>query len=274
MASELGVSFDLGDATVPKRLSVFLKKIANHPKKTTLHNLLLRAMKQAAYDTNNIGHFGLASDAYLHFTSPIRRYADLVVHRIVRQVVRKERIDTREPALEALRLAAVTASLRERRSMEVEREVVDLYRALYMAPRLGTILEGTVTGLVGSGVFVEVAEPFIAVLVRLEALGRDDYELDDAGLRVIGKRSGDRIGVGDTMLVEIDDVSITRRTVYGKRLLTSIHGDDKSHEHRGREGRRLHERAVAQKTKGAKTSKVRATRSTADRKKKGGKKRG
>ena len=105
--------------------------------------------------------------------------------------------------------------------MEIEREVVDLYRALYMQSRIGARLVGTVTGLVGTGVFVAADDPFVDVLVRMESLGSDSYAIDDEGLRVIGARSGDRIALGDRMAVEVNDVSIARRTVYGKRIRES-----------------------------------------------------
>jgi ribonuclease R len=219
LSSELGVKFELDDAADPKKLSALLKKLAPHPQKQVLHMLLLRAMKQAVYDVVNIGHFGLASPAYLHFTSPIRRYPDLLVHRAVRALLRGDPIDREAPARDALRAAATTASECERKGMEIEREVTDLHRALLMLGRIGRIYEGTVMGLVGTGVFVNVDDPFIDVLVRMESLGPDRYELDDERLRVIGARSGDRIALGDRMLVEIEDVSVLRRTVYGRRLV-------------------------------------------------------
>ena len=219
MCEELGLGFDPDDAVDPKRLSAFLKKINVHPQKQVLHMLLLRAMKQAVYDVVNIGHFGLASSAYLHFTSPIRRYPDLVVHRAMRRLVRGESIDRSEGALETLKLAATTASERERASMEVEREVVDLYRALMMRAHVGETFEGTVTAIVGTGLFVALDDPFVDVLVRMEALGPDQYEVDDENLRVIGVRSGDRISLGDRMLVLVEDVAILRRTVYGRRVV-------------------------------------------------------
>ena len=218
MCAELDVKFEIDDALDPKLLSALLKKIAAHPQKQVLHMLLLRAMKQAVYDIVNIGHFGLASPAYLHFTSPIRRYPDLLVHRAVKAVLRGAEIDRGPEAREALKTAAVTASDRERAAMTVEREVVDLYRALLMRSHIGAIYEGTVTSLVGSGLFVNVDDPFVDVLVRMESLGPDRYEIDEEGLRVIGARSGDRIAIGDRMLVEIEDVSIIRRTVYGRRV--------------------------------------------------------
>lgn len=247
MCGEIGVKFEIEDALDAKKLSAFLKKIAAHPQKQVLHMLLLRAMKQAVYDVANIGHFGLASSAYLHFTSPIRRYPDLVVHREVRAVLRGEPIDRSDRGVERLRLAATTASDRERKAMEIEREVVDLYRALMMRSHVGEIFEGRVTSMVGSGVFVNIDDPFVDVLVRMESLGPDRYEMDDDGLRVIGMRSGDRISLGDPMLVVIEDVAILRRSVYGRRMLDPEEG-----------------RARKAREKQAKRE-VRKTKSTADR---------
>jgi ribonuclease R len=225
LCHELGVDFDLEDAEDPKALSRFLKKVANHPRRSVLDMLLLRAMKQAQYDIANVGHFGLASTAYLHFTSPIRRYPDLVVHRAVRAVLRKDPVDRGEAAVEALRSAATKASSAERRAMEVEREVVDLYRAIYMRDRLGETFEGTVTAIVASGVYVNLDAPFVAVLVRTDALGPDRYEPDDEGLRLVGVRSGERIGLGDPMAVLIEDVAVLRRTIYGRRVVERVDAD-------------------------------------------------
>jgi ribonuclease R len=213
----LGIALDVDDAKDPKKLSALIKRTARHPKRGVFNMLLLRSMKQAAYDIANIGHFGLASPAYLHFTSPIRRYPDLVVHRTVRAVLRRERVDKSPGAVETLRTSATVASERERAAMEIEREVVDLYRALYMRGHVGETLCGTVTGLVGSGVFVQLTSPFVDVLVKSDDLGRDKYDLSDDGLRVVGARSGDTISLGDEMTVTIDDVAIARRSVYGKR---------------------------------------------------------
>lgn len=219
MCEELDIDFEAEHALDPKKLSGFLKKLSSHPKKHVLNMLLLRAMKQAAYDVVNIGHFGLASKAYLHFTSPIRRYPDLLVHRAVRGVLCKEPIDRGEQAVEARRAACKKASDCERRAMEVEREVNDLYRALFMRTKIGAIFEGLVTGFSASGVYVGVDSPFVDVFVRLDELGPDAYELAEDGLRVLGKRSGDRITLGDAMLVSIVDVAILRRMVLGRRVV-------------------------------------------------------
>jgi ribonuclease R len=236
MATTLGLPFDLEDAKDPKKLSALLKRVAKHPSRDVFNMLLLRAMKQATYDTNNIGHFGLASTAYLHFTSPIRRYPDLVVHRAVRQVLAKGGTDRSPSAVETLQSSAVTASERERHAMDVEREVVDLYRALYMRGHIGEVFTGKVTAVVGSGVYVQLESPFVDVMVKAEALGEDRYELDDDGMRMVGMRSGDAVALGDAMDVTIDDVAILRRTVYGRRLGVTKKDADERVAQRGNRG--------------------------------------
>jgi ribonuclease R len=217
MCDSLGIQFDVEDTRDPKKLGDLLKSFADHPLAPVLNSLLLRSMKQATYDVTNVGHFGLASKAYLHFTSPIRRYPDLVVHRIVHAVLSK-----REPAgegsREKLAETAFASSIAERRAMEVERAVVDLYRTFLMRDRLGQTFQGTVTAVVGSGVFVQLDAPFVDVLVRLEDLGPDRWEIDDDTLRAVALRSGDVVALGDRMAVEVIDAAILRRTVYGKRI--------------------------------------------------------
>ncbi len=215
MCAELGVEFDVEHTKDPKALAGLLKTFAKHPLSAVLNSLLLRSMKQATYDVQNLGHFGLASKAYLHFTSPIRRYPDVWVHRTVHALALGERPE-RDVAV--LGEAAVMSSQNERKAMEVERGIVDLYRAYYMKDHIGERFVGRVSAVVGSGVFVALDEPFLEVLVRVEDLGGLDYEVDDSGLRVIGRRSGDVISLGDGMLVEVIDVSLQRRTVLGKRI--------------------------------------------------------
>jgi ribonuclease R len=101
--------------------------------------------------------------------------------------------------------------------MDVEREVMDLYRALYMRAHIGETFEGTVTGMVGAGAFVSLDSPFVDVMVRADAMGKDRYELDDDGMQFIGRRSGDVVALGDRIVVTIEDVAILRRTTYAWR---------------------------------------------------------
>jgi ribonuclease R len=174
-------------------------------------------MQQASYDAVNVGHYGLASSAYLHFTSPIRRYPDLIVHRLIRAALRKRR-----PAADMdakLREMALESSRRERNAMEAEREVADLYRALYMRSHIGERFEGTVTAITPNTVYLRLAHPFVDVQVPLEALGPDGYEVDESGLKAVGVRSGETITLGDSMAVLIEDVAIMRRSVLARRVL-------------------------------------------------------
>ena len=219
VAATLGIHVDLESLRDPEGLARWLAQIAEHPRKTVLESLALRSLKQAFYDIVNIGHFGLASDAYLHFTSPIRRYPDLVVHRIVKSILRGAKLDNSPAAVERLRSLATHASVRERASMDVEREVVDLYRAVLMRDHVGDEFEGTVTGIVGTGVFVALDVPYVDVLVRHELLGPDRYELADNDLQVVGLRNGEVIALGDRMRVRITDVSILRRQVTATRVV-------------------------------------------------------
>jgi ribonuclease R len=218
MCEALDIKFDVEDTRDPRKLGDLLKSFSDHPLAPVLNSLLLRSMKQATYDVTNVGHFGLASKAYLHFTSPIRRYPDLVVHRTVHQVLQGHTVRRDGEAREQLAEAALASSIAERRAMEVERAIVDLYRTFMMKAHLGKHFEGTVTAVVGSGVFVQLDAPFVDVLVRLEDLGQDRYEVDDDALRVVAARSGDVVALGDRIMVEITDAAILRRTVYAKRV--------------------------------------------------------
>ena len=220
-ADTMGVRCDIEELLQPRGVAKWLKLISKHPRRNVLEGLLLRSLKQATYDIVNIGHFGLASDAYLHFTSPIRRYPDLLVHRAIKHLLHGGKIDKHPDAIERLRAAATRSSQRERSAMSVEREVVDLYRALYMREHLGEMMEGTVVAFAPSGVYVTIEEPFVDVLVRFESLGRERYELSDNELFLVAPRSGERIQLGDTLTVEIEEVSLMRRTTYARRLATS-----------------------------------------------------
>lgn len=220
-AVALGAPFDFETMREPVGVSRWLESIRSHAAREVLEGLLLRSLKQAVYDTVNIGHFGLASVSYVHFTSPIRRYPDLLVHRAVKQLLRGGTPDLTPSAIEKLREGATHSSFRERAAMQVEREVVDLYRALFMRDKLGEVYEGRVTALLGSGVIVAVTDPYVEMLVTFESLGPDRYEIADDELSYVGQRSGEVIALGETMVVEVVDVSLARRTVYGARVVSA-----------------------------------------------------
>lgn len=218
VASRLGVEFDPEEMKEPLGVARFLARAQKHERKQVLEMLLLRSLKQAAYDTTNIGHFGLASKNYVHFTSPIRRYPDVQVHRAVKAILRGNKPDSSPAAREALQLSATLSSARERAVMDIEREVVDLYRCLLMREHIGETFEGTVNALVGTGAFISLDSPFVDVLIRYEAMGPDQYSLSEDELSAVGARSGDTISLGDRVEVTIEDVAILRRQTYGRRL--------------------------------------------------------
>jgi len=179
-----------------------------------VNQILLRCMKQARYSADNIGHFGLASPCYLHFTSPIRRYPDLVVHRIL-----KERLaggmkkDDALPAAAYLPATAEQSSRRERNAMEAEREIVDLKRLQYMEGRVGEVFEGFITGVASVGFFAELEEFPVEGLVHISSLPHDYYLLLEKQHTLMGERSGRRFRVGDRVTVRVENVSMERKRV-------------------------------------------------------------
>jgi ribonuclease R len=220
LAGAYGLAFDPVDGKSPKKLRDFLASLAGRPPALAhaLHFLVLRALKQAMYDVVNVGHFGLAARDYLHFTSPIRRYPDLMVHRLLKHALHGDGLPAGgasppPPGRAQLQAIAVESSANERRAMEAEREVVDLYRAFLMRDRVGDELDGTIAGVASFGFFVQVESPFVEGLVRVEALGDDFYELDERGLALVGRRAGRRFALGDRLRVRVENVSVPRRKI-------------------------------------------------------------
>ncbi len=210
LAESLGYVLDDDAGSDPRKLAKFLKRVEGTTHAQALNFLLLRAMQQATYDTANVGHFALAAKNYLHFTSPIRRYPDLAVHRVVRSIVRRKKID-KAKLHEKLRVQAASSSRLERRAMTIDREANNLYRALLMKDRVGERFEATITGVAEHGLFVSFEEPFVEARVPIDTLGDDWYELDQLGLRLVGKRSGDSFALGDRITVRLENVSIEQR---------------------------------------------------------------
>ena len=211
LAEALGYPIDLDQASNPRLLSKFLRRTEGKPYAEPMRMLLLRAMKQAIYDVVNVGHFGLGAKHYLHFTSPIRRYPDLEVHRVLRRVLQDERID-RKDLRESLKMSAVEASRLERRAMTLERDVMDLYRAILMKDRIGDEFEGTISGVATHGVYVTLDAPFVDVLLPADALGRD-LEVDELGIRLFTRYGGAKWTLGDRVRVRLEEAVPSRREI-------------------------------------------------------------
>ncbi|MEO0322104.1 MAG: VacB/RNase II family 3'-5' exoribonuclease [Myxococcota bacterium] len=202
-ARALGHDIDVEGARDPLVLSKFLRAVDGEEEAPILRYLLLRAMQQAVYDVSpSIGHFGLATDDYLHFTSPIRRYPDLAVHRVVRALLRGEAVDA-AALVPRLRKAAREASRLERRAMVVERDVVNLYRAILVRDRVGEEFEGSISGVDSHAFYVSFDEPFVDAKVPVERLDDDYYELDSLGIRLVGSRTATTFGLGDRLTVRL-----------------------------------------------------------------------
>lgn len=203
-----------GDRVEPSELQRLLASAEGRPEEKMVNELLLRCMKQARYSAENSGHFGLASPTYLHFTSPIRRYPDLVVHRILKGAL-SGGLKKREKAKTAAGLPVIAeeTSRRERTAMEAEREIVDLKRLEYMESRVGDVFDGFVTGVASYGFYVELAELPVEGLVHVTVLGDDYYRLAEKLHSLVGERSGRAYRIGDRVSVRVDAVSRERRRV-------------------------------------------------------------
>lgn len=167
--------------------------------------LVLRSLSQARYDVVNGGHFGLALPKYLHFTSPIRRYADLVTHRMIKSALR--------PEADWLGETAADISVSERRADDVSRAVEEWLKCAFVADRVGERFRGTVTGVAEFGLFVELEGLFLQGLVHVSNLGRDWYRFVPETMSLVAERSGERYTLGDELLVELAEVSVETRRV-------------------------------------------------------------
>jgi len=199
--------------TSPATLQSLLEAAKGRPEERLLNHLLLRSMKRARYGPEAQGHFGLASDCYTHFTSPIRRYPDLVVHRILKQVLRHGPPSgaARERLVGLLPELGQRSSDRERLSMEAEWEVVNVKKARFMLGRIGEVYQGFITGVARFGLFVELENIFVEGLIPARTLPKDQYHYDEAQHTLMGVRH--RYRLADPVTVQVTGVDLDRRRV-------------------------------------------------------------
>ena len=209
--STLGYPLHRSDGKVSsEELQRILEACRGKPEERVLNRMLLRSMKQATYDPDNTGHFGLASDAYLHFTSPIRRYPDLMVHRLLDQSMNGSKLDsrTREELAAYLEEAADHSSKRERLAMEAERGMVDLKKAQFMTDKIGQVHAGVITDLATFGFFVELDRWFVEGLVNLKSLEDDFYRYYETAHLIKGQNHGRSFRMGDPVTVRVVRVKL------------------------------------------------------------------
>ncbi len=174
--------------------------------------LTLRAMKRAKYSPHNLGHFGLALEHYAHFTSPIRRYSDIIVHRLLKKAIKGEDIDY-ERMIVYLEEAGEHLSSQERLAEEAEREAIDFLKARYMKARIGDSFKGIITGVTSFGFFVEIEHILAEGLVHINTLKDDEYVYDEPSHRLVGLRSGKVFRLGDVVKVKVLHVDEERARI-------------------------------------------------------------
>jgi ribonuclease R len=199
----------------PLEFQKLLESCRGQPEERVINRVLLRSMKQAVYQPENIGHFGLASACYSHFTSPIRRYPDLIVHRMLNRGLRRQKLkpNEREDCLRYLQEAGKHTSERERHAMDAEREMVDLKKAQFMMNKIGEEFTGFINSLANFGFFVELDDYFIEGLVKLSSLTDDDYDYYEKEYIIKGRRSGRKFRLGDNVRVKVARINAFRSEI-------------------------------------------------------------
>ena len=210
-ARSLGLSLP-GKDPGPKWFGKVLALVAGTPREYLVSNILLRTMQRARYTPENQGHFGLAASHYTHFTSPIRRYPDLLVHRSLTALLAGKKGQNLSPAPDLVQ-AGDFLSGRERAAVEAEREMIGRLQVRFMADKTGQTFEGIVSGVSAFGLFVELLDHFVSGAVEIAALQSDYFRFDEKNYRLIGSRSGKTFQLGDLITVRVANVDLRQHRI-------------------------------------------------------------
>ena len=212
--STLGYSLSASaDALEPRNFQRLVEKIRGNPEEKPIAFLMLRTMQKARYDSANLGHFGLAAEAYTHFTSPIRRYPDLVVHRVLRESRRGMIEDRRTDLVEEMPEIARHTSERERRANDAERELVQWKKVRFMADKVGDEFDGYITGVSAFGLYIELVEHFVEGMVHVSTMADDYYRFVERAHVLRGEKNGRVYRLGDRVSVQVIRVDTERRQI-------------------------------------------------------------
>ncbi|MGH1484843.1 MAG: ribonuclease R [Cellvibrionaceae bacterium] len=226
---ELGLSLRGKDLPEPSHYQSLLQKIANRPDAKIIQTVMLRSLSQAMYQPDNKGHFGLAYPAYTHFTSPIRRYPDLLTHRAIRHVIRSRQESSNVRRVKGAKVLARKTiypytlehmlafgehtSMAERRADEATRDVVSWLKCEYLQDHVGDVYQGVITGVTNFGVFVELMDVYVEGLVHITSLPSDYYHFEEAHHRLVGERTRQTFCLGDELTVQVSAVKLDERKV-------------------------------------------------------------
>ena len=219
--AECGLSLSGGNKPTPMDYAQLLEQIKQRPDHELIQTMLLRSMSQAVYSADNIGHFGLALEEYAHFTSPIRRYPDLTLHRGIKYLLAKQKGSKRKTTdtggyhypLEEMDVFGAHCSSTERRADDATREVADWLKCEYMQDHVGEEFDGVISSVTGFGFFVRLNDLFIDGLVHISGLANDYYLFDMPKQRLIGENSGMIFRLGDAVKVRIEAVSLEQKQI-------------------------------------------------------------
>ncbi len=210
-ALQVGAVFS--EKPTPREFRQLVDKLSARPDGLLLESLVIRSLAQAVYQQTNIGHFGLALEEYAHFTSPIRRYPDLLVHRAIKAAVLPNSPSGHRYSTAELQTLGAESSQRERRADDASRDVMGYLKCLYLQPRIGETFEATITSALEFGLFVLLKEMPIDGLVHISAIPGDYWELENGGMGLVGQRTGRRWQMGDTVRVRLSRVDLTQRQI-------------------------------------------------------------
>jgi len=229
LLSELGLGLAGGDKPSSGDYQQLMQSIQGRADSNMIQTVMLRSLRQAMYQVENHGHFGLGYEAYTHFTSPIRRYPDLMVHRAIRSVIRSEtpsthvrRVDTAKPiplrkiypySVNDVVTIGEQCSRTERRADEATRDVVSWLKCEYLRDQVGAIFDGHISSVTGFGLFVELNDLYVEGLIHITALPHDYYRFEPAQHRLVGERTRKVFGLGDELVVRVVRVDLDNRKI-------------------------------------------------------------
>jgi ribonuclease R len=210
-ALQVGVVFS--EKPTPREFRQLVERLTSRPDGLLLEGLVIRSLAQAVYQQTNIGHFGLALQEYAHFTSPIRRYPDLLVHRAIKGAVLPQSQAGHRYTEAELQVLGAESSQRERRADDASRDVMGYLKCLYMQPRIGETFDATISSALEFGLFVQLKTMPIDGLVHISAIPGDYWELEGGGMGLVGQRTGRRWQLGDAVRVRLNRVDLTQRQI-------------------------------------------------------------